>query len=389
MSCLPRRPAPRPAAVSLRAWRGAAASGAMAAILVGVPLAGQVFPASPAVTHPAAASPSPAASTGAPATTGGPASTGFTGIVLPDVAVIQPRGISDAKLAALARLPGVREVLAMDGAAIAFRGHRVNVLGVNVQQFRSWTPLATASDQRLWAGLAAGGFVASPAAQQLLGLRAGSSYRLPGASRVTLTYRGPASFGVAGADLVVSNTVTARLGLNHRVVALLSAPGVALGPLDSGARTVLGRRGHLIRLRPPQLPVDTAPAGRPATYLQLFRASAARFCPGLSWTVLAAIGQIESGDGANVGPSTSGALGPMQFLPSTWRIWGTDGFGDTGPPNIMNPFDAVPSAARLLCAAGAAAGGQALRQAILAYNHAAWYVDEVLTLAAEYAREFA
>jgi membrane-bound lytic murein transglycosylase B len=53
----------------------------------------------------------------------------------------------------------------------------------------------------------------------------------------------------------------------------------------------------------------------------------------------------------------------------------------------MNPFDAVPSAARLLCAAGAAAGGLALRQAIFDYNHAAWYVDEVLTLAAEYARE--
>jgi membrane-bound lytic murein transglycosylase B len=104
--------------------------------------------------------------------------------------------------------------------------------------------------------------------------------------------------------------------------------------------------------------------------------------------VLAAIGQIESGDGQNMGPSTAGALGPMQFLPSTWSAWGTDGFGDTGQPDIMNPFDAVPSAARLLCAAGAAAGSQGLRQAVFAYNHADWYVDEVLTLAAEYAREY-
>jgi hypothetical protein len=54
----------------------------------------------------------------------------------------------------------------------------------------------------------------------------------------------------------------------------------------------------------------------------------------------------------------------------------------------MNPFDAVPSAARLLCANGAAAGGASLRRAIFAYNHADWYVDEVLTLAAEYAREY-
>ena len=51
----------------------------------------------------------------------------------------------------------------------------------------------------------------------------------------------------------------------------------------------------------------------------------------------------------------------------------------------MDPFDAVPSAARLLCADGATAGGQGLRQAIFDYNHANWYVDEVLTLAAEYA----
>ncbi len=54
----------------------------------------------------------------------------------------------------------------------------------------------------------------------------------------------------------------------------------------------------------------------------------------------------------------------------------------------MNPFDAVPSAARLLCADGAASGGAGLRQAIFSYNHADWYVDEVLSLAAEYAREY-
>ena len=54
----------------------------------------------------------------------------------------------------------------------------------------------------------------------------------------------------------------------------------------------------------------------------------------------------------------------------------------------MNPFDAVPSAARLLCAVGAASGAQGLSRAIFDYNHASWYVDEVLTLAAEYAREY-
>jgi membrane-bound lytic murein transglycosylase B len=104
--------------------------------------------------------------------------------------------------------------------------------------------------------------------------------------------------------------------------------------------------------------------------------------------VLAAIGQIESADGTNVGPSSAGALGPMQFLPSTWAHWGVDAFGQTGPPNVMNPYDAVPSAARLLCADGAAAGGSSLSHAIFDYNHANWYVSEVLALAAEYAADY-
>ena len=78
----------------------------------------------------------------------------------------------------------------------------------------------------------------------------------------------------------------------------------------------------------------------------------------------------------------------MQFLPSTWEIWGIDGFGQTGPPDIMNPYDAVPSAARLLCADGAAAGGQLAGKAIFDYNHANWYVSEVLALAEQYATDY-
>ncbi|MBV9446124.1 MAG: lytic transglycosylase domain-containing protein, partial [Streptosporangiaceae bacterium] len=126
----------------------------------------------------------------------------------------------------------------------------------------------------------------------------------------------------------------------------------------------------------------------PSNWLTLYKDSAALYCKGLSWTVLAAIGEIESGNGANEGPSSAGAEGPMQFLPSTWAEWGIDGFGRTGSPNIMDPMDAVPSAARMLCADGAASGTSGLRQAIFDYNHATWYVDEVLQLATEYAQSY-
>jgi membrane-bound lytic murein transglycosylase B len=54
----------------------------------------------------------------------------------------------------------------------------------------------------------------------------------------------------------------------------------------------------------------------------------------------------------------------------------------------MNPYDAVPSAARYLCAAGASQGSSGLASAIFAYNHADWYVNEVLNLAEQYAQDY-
>ncbi|MCU1588133.1 MAG: Lytic transglycosylase catalytic, partial [Frankiales bacterium] len=118
------------------------------------------------------------------------------------------------------------------------------------------------------------------------------------------------------------------------------------------------------------------------TYQQLYQLSA-QYCPGLSWKVLAAIGQMESGHGRNVGRSRAGALGPMQFLPSTWAFAGVDGDGD-GRADIMSAYDAVPAAALYLCRNGAGRGGQSLYNAIYSYNHADWYVREVLALAARY-----
>ena len=98
---------------------------------------------------------------------------------------------------------------------------------------------------------------------------------------------------------------------------------------------------------------------------------------GIPWQVLAAINKIESNFGRNMGPSSAGAVGWMQFMPSTWERWGMDADGD-GIADPWNPQDAVYAAARYLAAAG---GTSDLSRAVLAYNHAQWYVDEVLQLA--------
>jgi cell wall-associated NlpC family hydrolase len=110
----------------------------------------------------------------------------------------------------------------------------------------------------------------------------------------------------------------------------------------------------------------------PKNYLTLFQQAGSQY--GISWAVLAAIGKVESDDGLNDGPSSAGALGPMQFMPATWAEYGQGG-------NIEDPADAIPAAARLLVAAGAQTN---LPAAIFAYNHSADYVTEVLGWARTY-----
>jgi Transglycosylase SLT domain len=313
----------------------------------------------------------------------------FRQIILPDLLIVAPSGLTARQIRRLRAIRGVRDMITFDGAQITAGGRSVSVIGVNPDTFRSWVPLRTASDPAFWADLTKGEFVASTSAASSLGLRPGAQYQLTGASSQVLTYATSAKLGMAGVDLLVSQETSRKLGLIRRVAGLISAPADSIAVLTHKVSAILGRGGRIEVLRSQQLPVSSVSAStKPTTYLALFKSSAALYCPGLSWTVLAAIGQIESADGTNMGPSTAGAMGPMQFLPSTWALWGIDGFGDTGPPDIMNPYDAVPSAARLLCADGAAAGGTSLYHAIFDYNHADWYVNEVLSLAAEYAADY-
>ncbi|MGH2869592.1 MAG: lytic murein transglycosylase [Solirubrobacteraceae bacterium] len=95
------------------------------------------------------------------------------------------------------------------------------------------------------------------------------------------------------------------------------------------------------------------------------------------WQVLAAINAVESDFGRNMNTSSAGAIGWMQFMPSTWKQYGMAVDGHS-VPNPYDPRDAIFSAARYLAAAGAA---QDVSRAIFAYNHAGWYVNMVLARA--------
>jgi membrane-bound lytic murein transglycosylase B len=119
----------------------------------------------------------------------------------------------------------------------------------------------------------------------------------------------------------------------------------------------------------------------PADIIALYQ-RAAKTCPGLPWGVLAGIGQVETNHGQNKNISSAGAMGPMQFMPATFAVYGVDGDGD-GIKDILDQADAVFSAAHYLCSNG---GGDPSRlyDAIYDYNHLDSYVQEVLSLAAQY-----
>lgn len=139
-------------------------------------------------------------------------------------------------------------------------------------------------------------------------------------------------------------------------------------------------------------PNQTALADIPADYLILYQ-QAATECPGLDWSILAAIGKIESDHGRSTLPGVadgtenpSHARGPMQFLQPTF-----DGVvahhplppGGHTPPSPWDKHDAIFAASFYLCDNNAS---HDLRAAIFAYNHADWYIDQVLTQAALYRR---
>jgi hypothetical protein len=110
----------------------------------------------------------------------------------------------------------------------------------------------------------------------------------------------------------------------------------------------------------------------PLFLLPVYKAAAFQY--DVPWQILAAINEVETDYGTDLSISTAGAVGWMQFMPSTWLQYGVDAT-DAGYADPYNPVDAIFAAARYLHAAGASKN---LHAAILAYNHSQEYVESVM-----------
>ncbi|MCA2179427.1 lytic murein transglycosylase [Nonomuraea glycinis] len=306
----------------------------------------------------------------------------------PRVLAVAPATIPRRTRLALAKLTHVTKAAVVDAGAVKISGTGLNLLAVDPADFRSWTPRPVADQPAVWSALARGELVADAAATREFGLVLGAHYQVDGGPRLRVAASAP--LGLSGVDGLVSAELGRTLGLAPGVAVLLHGKEGRIG--EAGVRKLLGKGAQVLLLdagtrKKKQREQPVATTGRPGSYLDLYKLSATR-CPGLSWTVLAAIGQVETGHGRNNGPSSAGALGPMQFMPATWKSYGVDGDGD-GTADIWSPYDAVPGAANYLCATGAGQGGEKLRKAIWHYNHSWDYVDKVMGIAEAYARTYA
>ena len=159
--------------------------------------------------------------------------------------------------------------------------------------------------------------------------------------------------------------------LAHAVVGRLEGTvrRSARATFEAGHRLARG----LVPLEPTFKLKTTAP-DPPHRLLTLYKIAERRF--GVEWEVLASVNFVESRFGRMLGPSSAGALGPMQFLPSTWEQYGAGG-------DILDPRDAILAAARYLRASGAPGD---TRAALFAYNRSEDYVDAVMGYASEMKR---
>jgi len=125
------------------------------------------------------------------------------------------------------------------------------------------------------------------------------------------------------------------------------------------------------RLRSIVTPLDDPPdwkIHKPAPtneLLRYYKKAGRRF--NIPWQTLASLNFVESRFGRILGPSSAGAMGPMQFMPATWAAYGNGG-------DIMDPHDSIMGAARYLSASGAPAR---MADALFAYNRSQSYVRAI------------
>jgi hypothetical protein len=311
------------------------------------------------------------------------------GLTPPDIVVDLPHSASVRQLRRLGRASGIEHVAALSRGHVRLAGHRLVVAGVPLSAIRGFTPKLTAVSTPLWRSVARGELTVAYTRSRPLRHQLGATLPATTSHTVGTPVRigAFATISLPHIQAMVSTQRAATLGLSRNREVLVAAPKPSLDTLRGDVTRVFGHSATVRVTR--AAPVDQSIVSPyaltviPASYLELYRRAAVT-CPGLPWTVLAGIGTVETANGANVHRSTKGAEGPMQFEPSTWARYGIDADHD-GVANIMDPTDAVFSAASYLCAAGASRGTAGIDQAVFAYNHAWWYVREVLELANRYA----
>ena len=174
---------------------------------------------------------------------------------------------------------------------------------------------------------------------------------------------GPATWGVVAGVLVV---------LALLATLMISIVSVAGGAAQMSSSGCAGGAGAAV--------MTGTVKGAPANLIPIYEQAAAKYQLGPEGpSMLAAVNYVETGYGTNMGPSSAGAIGWMQFMPETWEAYGVDGNGD-GAKDPENPWDGIYSAAYLLSESGAP---QSWHDALFSYNHAEWYVTKVMTKATE------
>jgi len=185
----------------------------------------------------------------------------------------------------------------------------------------------------------------------------------------------------------VPSRVPARAGLSlgAKAAALVAATvGLLVLVVMATAASLIGAAAGDCTQAGKASPSGSARIGIPDEYLSLYLDAGERY--GIPWEVLAGVGKVETdhgrlrAPGVRSGNNFAGAAGPMQFLSQTWSEYGVDGDGD-GDRDVYDPADAIPGAANYLRASGAP---EDIEGALFAYNHAHWYVADVLEWAERY-----